>query len=281
MGKIAYKKNALQTILGHDVLVVESKTWQASKHVSIQTWLVNYPEQHLPNQYGLIISPKQCNDALNIELIYLKHEFSEKSTAKVFAIQFNGDFFDQWESYDIIADEVLNDNNAGLQIPFNVVTQSILNDIEQNSLSKTFSDKLQQLERCIHLLALASSQAATVNDHSAVPACSFLNSNAEREKVFHAKEILDAEFDQMIPIKELSRRVAINECYLKKGFKALFGNTINEYQQQQRISRAKTLLQTESYTVSEVANMLGYSSISHFSTAFKKATNMKPCELLK
>jgi AraC-like DNA-binding protein len=40
------------------------------------------------------------------------------------------------------------------------------------------------------------------------------------------------------------------------------------------------MLQQEGQTVSEVAGALGYSSISHFSTAFKKATGMKPCELL-
>jgi len=33
-------------------------------------------------------------------------------------------------------------------------------------------------------------------------------------------------------------------------------------------------------SVTEVALFLGYSSISHFSTAFKKHTGLKPCELL-
>ncbi|MBS1690543.1 MAG: helix-turn-helix transcriptional regulator, partial [Bacteroidetes bacterium] len=63
-------------------------------------------------------------------------------------------------------------------------------------------------------------------------------------------------------------------------FKALVGKTIHEYQQGLRITKAKELLQQEGQSVSDVANILGYSSISHFSTAFKKATGMKPCELL-
>ena len=74
--------------------------------------------------------------------------------------------------------------------------------------------------------------------------------------------------------------VAMNECYLKKGFKALVGKTIHDFQQELRITKAKEMLQLQGQTVSEVANSLGYSSISHFSTAFKKATGMKPCELL-
>ena len=32
--------------------------------------------------------------------------------------------------------------------------------------------------------------------------------------------------------------------------------------------------------VTDVSSLLGYSSISHFSTAFKKHTGLKPCELL-
>ena len=72
----------------------------------------------------------------------------------------------------------------------------------------------------------------------------------------------------------------MNECYLKKGFKALVGKTIHEYQQEIRISRAKILLREQGKTVTEVANTLGYSSISHFSTAFKRVTGLKPCELL-
>jgi AraC-like DNA-binding protein len=72
----------------------------------------------------------------------------------------------------------------------------------------------------------------------------------------------------------------MNECYLKKGFKALTGKTIHEYTQELRISKAKEMLSKEGLSVSDVANTLGFSSISHFSTAFKKATGMKPCELL-
>src|SRR5690606_21030143 len=110
--------------------------------------------------------------------------------------------------------------------------------------------------------------------------CKFLSNEADREEINKAREILIAQIGEPLTIKELSRKVAMNECYLKKGFKTLFGKTINEYQQELRILRAKELLSRQGSTVSDVAHMLGYSSISHFSTAFKKATGIKPCELL-
>jgi len=108
----------------------------------------------------------------------------------------------------------------------------------------------------------------------------FLANEADREKIEKAREILLQHIGEPITIKELSRKVAMNECYLKKGFKEMFGSTIFDYYQSQRMEHAKYLLYEKGLTVTEVSMLLGYSSISHFSTAFKKHTGLKPCELL-
>lgn len=110
--------------------------------------------------------------------------------------------------------------------------------------------------------------------------CKFLANEADREKIVKAREILLQHIGEPITIKELSRKVAINECYLKKGFKELYGTTIFDFYQSQRMEHARYLLYEKGLTVTEVSMMLGYSSISHFSTAFKKQTGLKPCELL-
>lgn len=110
--------------------------------------------------------------------------------------------------------------------------------------------------------------------------CKFLTNDADREKIINAREILLQHIGEPITIKALSRKVAINECYLKKGFKEIFGTTIFDFYQGQRMEHAKYLLFDKGLSVTEVSNLLGYSSISHFSTAFKKHTGIKPCELL-
>ena len=110
--------------------------------------------------------------------------------------------------------------------------------------------------------------------------CKFLANEADREKIVKAREVLLQHIGEPITIKELSRKVAINECYLKKGFKELFGTTIFDFYQSQRMEHARYLLYEKGLSVTEVSIMLGYSSISHFSTAFKKHTGLKPCELL-
>lgn len=110
--------------------------------------------------------------------------------------------------------------------------------------------------------------------------CKFLANEADREKIMKAREILLQHIGEPITIKALSRKVAINECYLKKGFKEIFGTTIFDFYQGQRMEHAKYLLYEKGLSVTEVSMLLGYSSISHFSTAFKKHTGIKPCELL-
>ena len=110
--------------------------------------------------------------------------------------------------------------------------------------------------------------------------CKFLANEADREKIIRAREVLLQHIGEPLTIKELSRKVAINECYLKKGFKEMFGTTIFDFYQGQRMEHARYLLYEKGLSVTEVSVMLGYSSISHFSTAFKKHTGLKPCELL-
>ncbi len=110
--------------------------------------------------------------------------------------------------------------------------------------------------------------------------CKFLSNEDDREKIIKSREILLQHIGEPITIKALSRKVAINECYLKKGFKEIFGTTIFDFYQSQRMEHAKYLLYDKGLSVTEVSLLLGYSSISHFSTAFKKHTGIKPCELL-
>ncbi|MGE7777858.1 helix-turn-helix domain-containing protein [Chitinophaga sp. NPDC101104] len=129
-------------------------------------------------------------------------------------------------------------------------------------------------------LLLFSSDQFIQNDTEERYGCRFLTQMEDRSKIEKARTILLEQLDAPITIRELARKVAMNECYLKKGFKAMYGTTIYDYFQKERMEKARGLLYEKGMSVSEVAMMMGYSCISHFSTAFKKHTGLKPCELL-
>ena len=151
---------------------------------------------------------------------------------------------------------------------------SILNNRYQDSVENIFVNAQTQI------LLLYCLESMNTLKEDEVPACKFLAYEEEREKIIKAREILLEHIGDPITIRELSRKVAINECYLKKGFKVMFSTTIFDFYQDQRMEHARFLLYEKGFSVSEVSAQLGYSSISHFSTAFKKHTGLKPCELL-
>ena len=155
-----------------------------------------------------------------------------------------------------------------------MVLEALLNNSYKGSMENIFLNAQTQM-------LLLYSLDCMVNDKSeTVFSCKFLSNETDREKIQKARDILIQQIGEPITIKDLSRRVAMNECYLKKGFKELYSTTIFDFYQSQRMEHAKYLLYEKGLSVTEVSVLLGYSSISHFSTAFKKHTGLKPCELL-
>ena len=155
-----------------------------------------------------------------------------------------------------------------------MVLEALLNHSYTGSLENIFINAQTQM------LLLYSLDCMLGEKEIDVVNCKFLANELDREKIVKAREVLIQHIGEPITIKELSRKVAINECYLKKGFKEMFGTTIFDFYQSQRMEHAKYLLYEKGLSVTEVSMLLGYSSISHFSTAFKKHTGLKPCELL-
>jgi AraC family transcriptional regulator len=155
-----------------------------------------------------------------------------------------------------------------------LVLEALLNHSYTDSLENIFINAQSQM------LLLYSLECMVGEKEIEGFQCKFLANEADREKIIRAREILLNQIGEPLTIKALSRKVAINECYLKKGFKEMFGTTIFDFYQGQRMEHARYLLYEKGLSVTEVSVMLGYSSISHFSTAFKKHTGLKPCELL-
>jgi AraC-like DNA-binding protein len=149
-------------------------------------------------------------------------------------------------------------------------------------LNHSYSGALENIfvNAKVHELLLYSLEGL-VDEKDEGFACKFLADERGRDRIYQAREILLQHIGDPITIKELSRKVAMNECYLKKGFKEVFGTTIFDFYPQQRMEHAKYLLYEKGLSVTDVSALLGYSSISHFSAAFKKHTGLKPCELLK
>lgn len=68
---------------------------------------------------------------------------------------------------------------------------------------------------------------------------------------------------------------------LSRIFSSSTGTTIEKHLINQRVERAKELISYGELSVSEIANHLGYSSVQHLSTQFKKIVGVTPSQYLK
>ena len=86
---------------------------------------------------------------------------------------------------------------------------------------------------------------------------------------------------ESLKIDELSALCDITPEYFRKIFKSFYGISPIKYINNLKITRAKELLESKLYSVSEVATQSGYNELCHFSREFKKHTGFSPSEFLK
>jgi len=101
----------------------------------------------------------------------------------------------------------------------------------------------------------------------------------DREKLYHAKEILAENIDMPPSLNELSKLIGLNNYKLKKNFKELFGFPVYKYLQNERLNKAHDLLSSDDITIQEAAWSVGYESLSSFSNAFIKKFGFRPSEI--
>lgn len=87
--------------------------------------------------------------------------------------------------------------------------------------------------------------------------------------------------DNTITNEFLAKKMGISEVYLRKLFLSNLGCTPKQYILNLRIRKAKHLLSDSNYTVTEISEKCGFSSLYHFCRAFKKKTGYTPSEYSK
>lgn len=86
--------------------------------------------------------------------------------------------------------------------------------------------------------------------------------------------------NNLLSLSDLARRVGVPSHHLSQVINESYQKTFFEYIAQHRINEAKELLsgQSDTLTVEEIAEQVGYNSKSAFNKAFKKFTNCTPSE---
>ncbi len=100
---------------------------------------------------------------------------------------------------------------------------------------------------------------------------------AEKARVYIQKHYGDGN----LSISEISRELYINQTYLRKMFKQEMGMTLSEFITKYRMHMAKQMILNTDYSLSQIAEMVGYNDVSYFSKCFKKYYNVSPKYMTK
>ncbi len=110
--------------------------------------------------------------------------------------------------------------------------------------------------------------------------CPFLVDEVNVAKLKQAKAIIIANMTEPPTLQKLSKTVGLSLKKLKEGFKQIYGDTVYGFLFDYKMEVARKLLESGNYNVNEVGLKVGYSTASHFITAFKKQFGTTPKKYL-
>tara|TARA_B100000780_G_scaffold44874_1_gene27934 strand:- start:95 stop:979 length:885 start_codon:yes stop_codon:yes gene_type:complete len=118
------------------------------------------------------------------------------------------------------------------------------------------------------------------NEDTDIEQCPFLIDEDNVRKIRLAKEIILKNMSEPPTLQELSEEIGLSLNKLKEGFKQLYGDTVFGYLLDHKMEEARRMLASTNYNVNEVGLRIGYSTSSHFITAFKKKYGTTPKKYL-
>ncbi|MBP1225658.1 helix-turn-helix domain-containing protein [Flavobacterium sp. 1355] len=100
--------------------------------------------------------------------------------------------------------------------------------------------------------------------------------DADIKKIQELKIYLDQHYLEDVTLDYLARTSGLNTFKVKTGFKALHNKSVFEYIRTKRMEYALSLLLDGGQNISNIAYIVGYEHVQHFSTAFKKHFGVSP-----
>jgi AraC-like DNA-binding protein len=120
-------------------------------------------------------------------------------------------------------------------------------------------------------------------DRPSLPACGRRVGSPARKGLAAWQQVVVAAYIQKhitegIRIRALARFVYLSSYSFCRAFKRSFGIPPHRYLVQQRIERAKALLASSEWSITEIGLALGFRQTSSFSAAFRHVTGLSPTE---
>lgn len=151
----------------------------------------------------------------------------------------------------------------------------VLNQISNYNVALSIRT-LYYKAKAYELLSLYFNRSAAPD----VEQCPFLSDEENVLKIRKAKEIVIANMAEPPTLQELSQEIGLSLKKLKEGFKQIYGDSVFSFLFDYKMEYARKLLDSGDYNVNEVGLKIGYSTSSHFISAFRKKYGTTPKKYL-
>ena len=82
-----------------------------------------------------------------------------------------------------------------------------------------------------------------------------------------------------LSLSDISRELGVTKEYLATTFKKECGKTVSEYVNEQKMSLARSLIESEEMPICRIAEYLGYNNYNYFCRVFKKTFGISPTKM--
>lgn len=156
----------------------------------------------------------------------------------------------------------------------NEISNSMLLILDQmfNYSSKSIRKDLYIKAKIYELFSLIFHPKEEISNEQ----CPFIMNDDHLKKIKLAKKIIIEQFFDPPTLIELSNTVNLSLRKLKEGFKKTYGKPVFQYLIDYKMELATKLLTNGENNVNEVSLKLGYSTASHFISAFKRRFGVTP-----
>lgn len=177
--------------------------------------------------------------------------------------------------------------NSGL------LSSSYYDIITNRSIKPIFLKNAENLETLIEKIIYYSRFPNNMNNvlSSHVMSCIFVelytasfDSSRSQSVPNHPKQFSETldfikeHYSEELSVKLLASRINMSESYFYKSFKECVGISPYQYLTKTRIAHAQSLLTTTELQIKFIAQTVGYNSVNHFISHFRRLTDMTPLE---
>ena len=145
--------------------------------------------------------------------------------------------------------------------------RNILREMEQKSTG--YEDVCQAFMEILIIRLMRSTSLAIPTEPQAI------SGNRQCAAI---RRYIDLHFKESLTLEQLAEEAHMSKFYLSHAFKQEYGVSPINYMITKRIEESKYLLAETDLSLSQIAQLLGFSSLSYFSQVFRRTQGISPME---